>query len=211
MLVATWQGQLTLGREAYKLAPMFVSAVAVPDEQLAIQVAEREGGATTPLARGAFTCLYDRHAPALAAFLAARVRRSELDDVQQVVWHRVWDMLSRQPFSGHFRGWLFTVARNYLIDLRRKHTPDALPAELDLSDEAQETPAAQLLDAERWHILGRCLARLDAALAELVRGRLGGQSYDELCARLNLEPAKAHRMFHTAKDQLQACVQHALA
>ena len=60
-------------------------------------------------------------------------------------------------------------------------------------------------------ILTRCLSRLQVELADLVRSRLSGESYDDICARLSLPPARAHKLFHTAKAQLTTCVeQHGL-
>jgi RNA polymerase sigma factor (sigma-70 family) len=182
------------------------------DEELAAQAAQRDAaGRPAEFARRACSALYDRHAPSLLAFLAARVAQSQIDDVHQAVWQRVWEMLTKQPFTGHFRGWLFTVARHYLIDLSRKRLPDEMPEGVDMTDVDQDAPPAQLLDTERWQVLRGCLEKLDRSAADLVRGRLGGEAYDVLCERLGLEPARAHRLFHTAKEQLQSCVQHALA
>jgi RNA polymerase sigma factor (sigma-70 family) len=120
-------------------------------------------------------------------------------------------MLTKQRFEGHFRGWLFTVARHYLIDLSRKRMPETLADGIDVTDVDQDAPPTQLVDAERWQVLRGCLEKLDRAAADLVRGRLGGEAYETLCERLGLEPARAHRLFHSAKEQVQSCVQHAMA
>ena len=104
------------------------------DEKLAAQAAARDAaGRPSDGARQAFSQLYDRHAPSLFAFLAARVRRSQVDDVHQVIWQRLWEILLRQPFEGHFRGWLFKIARNYLIDLSRKHVTEPLAEGADVT------------------------------------------------------------------------------
>jgi len=201
---------LTIVIGARKLARMSALSpvVTASDELLASRIADRDGrGQPSEPARRACEELYDRFAPALTAFLASRVQRSQLDDVHQVVWQRVWEVLIRQPFDGHFRGWLFTLARNYLIDLSRKSAPQNLPDDLDVAEAEDDSPVTNLLDAERWRVLRACLDSLEPTLAELIRGRLGGRSYEELCGSLGLEQPRAHRLFHTAKQQVERCVE----
>ena len=57
--------------------------------------------------------------PLLRAFLLARVARSEVDDLDQLAWLRVWKSLPDAD-PGPFRAWLFQIARNALIDHSRK-------------------------------------------------------------------------------------------
>ena len=66
------------------------------------------------------------------------------------------------------------------------------------------------LEQERKEALERCLKALKSELAELVRARLGGDSYTEICGRLGLRPEQAHKLFHQAKAQLKTCVEGAL-
>src|SRR5215212_5383013 len=69
----------------------------------------------------AFRALYDRHAPALYAFLQRLLGRlrSEADDALQDVWLRAARDLRR--FHGHstFRTWLFGIAVNRCRELLR--------------------------------------------------------------------------------------------
>ena len=66
--------------------------------------------------------------------------------------------------------------------------------------------AAGALEEERRKRLAECLKRLDSESAAIVRARLAGEGYEELCARLGLTPARGHKLFHTAKTRLQDCV-----
>jgi RNA polymerase sigma-70 factor (ECF subfamily) len=180
------------------------------DEELAVRAARpRTPAAALRGAHEAFDALYERHARPLLAFLAGRVRRSDLSDVQQVVWQRVWEHLEDKFEGGSFRGWLFQIARNYLIDLSRRQRPVPTEASLDRTDDKAVPPEEVLLDQERQQLLRRCLKRLPAKQAELVRGRLGGEDYEAIGSRLGLTPAQAHKMFHTAKTALQECIQRA--
>jgi RNA polymerase sigma-70 factor (ECF subfamily) len=180
------------------------------DEELATRAARpRTPASALSAAQQAFDALYERHARPLLAFLAGRVRRSDLGDVSQVVWQRVWEHLEDKFDGGSFRGWLFQIARNYLIDLSRRKQPVVVEQLPDRTDDKAKRPDEVFLGREQQQLLQRCLERLPAKQAELVRGRLGGEDYEEVGSRLGLTPAQAHKLFHTAKTALQACVQRA--
>jgi RNA polymerase sigma-70 factor, ECF subfamily len=182
------------------------------DEQLAAVVA-RQGDSDRAMlaARVAFERLYLRHAPLLLAFLASRVPTGEREDIHQDVWQRVWQHLPDQFRGGSFRAWLHQIARNALIDHARKRRPEPLENEDRLADGRSGYADARLIERERAEALRRCLSKLTAETAELVRARLGGDPYQDICPRLGLTPARAHKLFHMAKEQLQACLERALA
>jgi RNA polymerase sigma-70 factor (ECF subfamily) len=175
------------------------------DEQLAQRARSREPAEALRAAQDACRELYRRQAPGLLAFLAARVPRADLEDVHHEVWMRVWKHLPAHFDGSHFRGWLYRIARNYLVDRARRRRPEG-ELEEDRPDPRSSTPEESLLEEERRRLLADCMKRLNATLAELVRGRLGGEDYGQLCARLGLAPERAHKLFHTAKTQLQDCV-----
>jgi DNA-directed RNA polymerase specialized sigma24 family protein len=94
-----------------------VSEADQTDEQLAAAAARRgDSDRASPMARDAFERLYRRHASLLLAFLAARARPSDRDDLHQEVWRRAWDHLLQQFDGRDFSAWLFQIARNALID-----------------------------------------------------------------------------------------------
>jgi DNA-directed RNA polymerase specialized sigma24 family protein len=68
-----------------------------------------------------------------------------------------------------------------------------------------------MLARERAEALRRCLEKLEATVVELVRARLAGEDYVAICQKLNLKPARAHKMYHQAKGQLQSCVERELS
>lgn len=176
------------------------------DEKLAAAVARRERSEQDlDAAQDAFRHLYERHARILLAFLSARVERGDLEDVHQEIWQRVWKQAPKGFKGGHFRAWLYTIARNYLIDRSRKKKPESLP-EGELADPRARTDAI-LDEQERMEILKHCLDRLGADLASVMRARLAGDSYEEICARSGLGTAQAHKLVYQAKEQLQNCVQ----
>jgi RNA polymerase sigma factor (sigma-70 family) len=182
------------------------------DEALANIISQRQLPHGNPAAaKQACEELYFRHAGQLLSFLAARVPKSDLEDVHQGVWQRVWQHLPDKFHGGNFRAWLYQIARNHLIDLGRKRCPEPLAETNELPDIRQAAQAADLLDEERRTALARCLERLTSQEASLVRARLAGESYSEICVRLDMKVEGLHKLFHKAKHQLQTCVERALS
>ena len=177
----------------------------VSDEQLAAAITQ-----SWQTAHALYGQLYDRHAPRLLAFLRTRARPSQVEDVHQEVWKRVWNALPTGFRGGNFRAWLFEVARNYLVDLgrRQRHAPAELHPDAPLpADDRQLPPDALLMEEERQAQLRRCLGRLDPAAAELVKARLAGEAYEAICRRIGLKPNQAYKVFHEAKEQLRQCLE----
>jgi RNA polymerase sigma factor (sigma-70 family) len=180
------------------------------DEQLAsVMRRPRDSAAALTAAQGACRDLYRRHAGPLLAFLAARAPRADLEDVHHAIWLRVWEQMPGHFDGAHFRAWLYSVARNYLIDQSRRRRPETTDQEGEWADPRPGGPEEKVMEEERRQALERCLQRLAAELADLVRGRLKGEDYPELCRRLGLTPTRAHKLFHAAKTQLQECVNRA--
>jgi RNA polymerase sigma factor (sigma-70 family) len=180
------------------------------DARLAeLVVRQKDSAEASQGARVAFDQLYGRHASRLVGFLAARVKRSDLDEVHQEVWLRVWERLPRSFHGGDFTAWLYQTARNYVIDRSRKKRPLALGELPDFADD-RPAPDAVLVERERRAALVHCLGRLEVRAAELVRSRLAGDSYEEICPRLGLKPESAHKMFSRAKAILREAVAQVL-
>lgn len=77
--------------------------------------------------RDAFEALVDRHQSSLLGFFIRHLRDPQLaEDLAQEtllrVYNQSWDYLPR----GCFRGWMFRIARNLLIDSTRRRSHDAL-------------------------------------------------------------------------------------
>lgn len=162
-------------------------------------------GQADPVDTEEFLALYDEHARPLLAWLACRVARSDLDDVHQEIWTKVWAK-KRQSFKGgNFRAWLFTVARNHLVDRHEKKpaTPLLPDPEEARVDQAQRTPSAIVIDRERHEALAACLARLGDVQRRVVEMRLAGSDYDSISAALGITVAQAHSHFFAAKRKLR--------
>ena len=63
------------------------------------------------------------------------------------------------------------------------------------------------MDEEKILALRSCIESLEVDAVRLVKGRIAGVSYAELCGQLSLSVSGAHKMFFSAKKRLQECVQ----
>lgn len=167
--------------------------------------ASRPDEEKTPAATREFLALYDEHARLLLAWLATRVSRSDLEDVHQEIWTKVWAKKARSFQGGNFRAWLFTVARNHLHDRREKKPATPL---LDDPEAAQIDPRQQpaigiVIDRERHDRLVAFIDLLPDVRRRVMRARLEGADYESIAAALGITTSQAHSHFFAAKRQLQ--------
>jgi len=149
--------------------------------------------------------LHDEHAPALWAYCLRLTGRdaARAQDVCQETLLRAWrhpEVLSRP--SASVRGWLFTVARNVVIDewrsrrLRPEVVTDTPPeAAVDHDD------VDRLLEA--W-VLGEAMSRLSAEHREVLREcYLLGHSVAEAADRLGVPGGTVKSRTHYALRALR--------
>jgi RNA polymerase sigma-70 factor (ECF subfamily) len=184
--------------------------IAPSDEQLAEIIARRQQpDGCWQAARRACEQLYLRHARRLLSFLSARVSRNDLEDTHQAIWQKVWHRLPGGFHGGNFRAWLYQIARNHLIDARRKKKLKTAKDEaLDVEGRESEAEIV-IVEREENAILERCLAKLSDDAARVVRARLAGESYGEICRRTGWKLDRAQKLFLQAKHLLQVCVERA--
>jgi RNA polymerase sigma factor (sigma-70 family) len=129
-------------------------------------------------------------------FIRARVgSHADAEDILQDVWRQLITAIEDGPIE-HVLSWLYTTARNRIIDQYRKPkmaSLDALAAEFDHEDEGFELPESLLRDAatpENDDLRNLFWEQLQAALAELPKEQrqvfvwheLEGLSFQEIAA-----------------------------
>lgn len=160
--------------------------------------------------RGDLAGLYERYAWRLLALLKNTLNVPEecLEDLHHDVWLKVGPALSAKPFKGHFRGWLFHIARNVVIDWRRRQR-GAVPLPERLVDRNNPAPLAEVFREEEQALLGRCLKCLSEAERSVFRLRLAGADHPEICRQLGISVKVAYGLFDEAKRKLKECVKKA--
>ena len=154
----------------------------------------------------AFAELYDRHAPALAAWLR---RRSDPDTAQELLaetFAEAWCSRRRfKPERGSARSWLFGIAQHLLFGYYRRLEVEGrarrklgVVLEAPVYDEADARLDAAALRAD----LAVSLARLAPGVREAVFLRVVEQlDYDELGRRLGCSsPAARLRVSRGLRD-----------
>lgn len=71
--------------------------------------------------RQAFVALYDRYVTSIERYIAARTGSSDVEDLVSATFTRALARIQTyQPERGSFAAWLFTIARNAVIDHYRE-------------------------------------------------------------------------------------------
>jgi RNA polymerase sigma-70 factor (ECF subfamily) len=101
--------------------------------------------------------------------LCLTASRPTAEDLFQETWFRVLERGTQYNGKTSFEGWLFTIARNLVIDLHRRRKPDSLEV-LDEPpiDSAQPSPLDQAARREREQRMQASLGRLPALYREVL-------------------------------------------
>ncbi len=101
----------------------------------------------------AFQTLYECYARPLFTFFLGYTADARLaEELVNDTFMRVWQALPRYREEGHFRAWLFRIARNLAADQyrRNKHCPEEVPFRSDEHSNFQEPPAQAALNNLAW-------------------------------------------------------------
>ena len=171
----------------------------------------------------AFTRLYDRHERATWRFIRHRLgaqHEGAADDVLQETWISVARAAPRYVATARFTTWLFTVARNRVIDHQRAQSNamlsiDAPLAGADPEDDgerwadrvaadASEGPQARIESREQAQAFLDALAQLpDAQREAFVLQAEGGLSIDEVASATGVGAETAKTRLRYAKARLR--------
>ncbi len=166
-----------------------------------------------PVRERKLAVLYQEHARSVLAFLKARLGcREDAEDVSQTVWCEVQRRFE-QFDGGHFRGWVFSIARSRLIDHRRKQKrqPQRLEIEHDPADPTGEELDMTAQFDDRKQAFRDCLGKLSSEFRQAVEVRMQAEDYATISQRIGVPAATLMTRFHRSKAQLQDCVGRTLS
>ena len=161
----------------------------------------------------AFQSLVERH-QALVAGTVARMlgSNSEVEDITQQVFIRVWKSAGRYVARAKFTTWLLKITRNLVFnEMRRAKRHPHLPIQIDpeaeelpLKDETTETPDASLLKSELQQAIENAIARLpETQRMALVLRRYEDLSYEEIAEILELSLPAVKSLLFRARTELR--------
>jgi RNA polymerase sigma-70 factor, ECF subfamily len=149
---------------------------------------------------------YREYGPALLAYLCARLTRSVAEEIHHDVW--VTALEHTLTLRGNdLRRWLFRVTRNALLDYTKKASTRRERAGLDGFDTSSSRRGDQaVLDTEELiTALHECIEGLPEIFQKVVRGKLSGESPDDLAKSLGISRATVDSRFYRAKELLAEC------
>ena len=168
-----------------------------------VMAAAREGS------EWALAALYRELQPRLLGYLRTR-DWSEAEDIASETWMAVTRGLPRfQGDEAGFRGWVFTIARRRLIDLRRSQARRPPTTPMD-NDDARATATVEAADGEviRSAATTEALERIDTlppTQAEIVRLRIvAGLTADQVAKVVGKRAGTVRVLQHRALRRLAA-------
>ncbi len=161
----------------------------------------------------AFEQLIERH-QALVAGTVARMlgSNSDVEDIAQQVFIRVWKSARRYVPRAKFTTWLLKITRNLVFnELRRskRHAHVSLQsepgaAEVPLKDETNPTPDASLLETELQRAIEEAIMQLpESQRMALVLRRYEQLSYEQIAEVLDLSVPAVKSVLFRARTELR--------
>lgn len=162
----------------------------------------------------AFERLIERH-QALVAGTVARMlgSNSDVEDIAQQVFIRVWKSAGRYVPRAKFTTWLLKITRNLVFnELRRSkrhaHVPlqvEPNAEELPLKDEKNPSPDASLLEVELQRAIEKAIMKLpDTQRMALILRRYEEFSYEEIAEVLDLSVPAIKSLLFRGRTELRA-------
>jgi len=166
------------------------------------------GGDTT-----AFEQLIERH-QALVAGTVARMlgSNSDVEDIAQQVFIRVWKSAGRYVARAKFTTWLLKITRNLVFnEMRRAKRHPHLPVQIEpeaeeipLKDETTASPDATLLQTELQAAIEKAITLLpETQRMALVLRRYEELSYEEIADVLDLSVPAVKSLLFRARTELR--------
>jgi RNA polymerase sigma-70 factor, ECF subfamily len=161
----------------------------------------------------AFEQLIERHQSLVAGTVARMLGgNSDVEDIAQQVFIRVWRSAGRYVARAKFTTWLLKITRNLVFnEMRRAKRHPHLPAQIEpqadempLKDEAAATPDATLLQAELQAEIEKAIMLLpDTQRMALVLRRYEELSYEDIAEVLDLSVPAVKSLLFRARTELR--------
>jgi RNA polymerase sigma-70 factor, ECF subfamily len=174
------------------------------DAELLARVGERD--------REAFEILYGRYVrPVFGLALRRLGDRGHAEDAVQEAFAAIWRSASTyRPERGAAGGWLYTVARNAIVDRLRRNGP-TVDAELPELASAEPGPAQQAEDSDVAWRVHRALEELQPREREVIElAYWSGMSQSEVAQYLHLPLGTVKTRTRSALARLASMLEGAL-
>jgi RNA polymerase sigma-70 factor (ECF subfamily) len=161
----------------------------------------------------AFEKLVERHQSLVAGTVARMLgSNSDVEDIAQQVFIRVWKSAGRYVAKAKFTTWLLKITRNLVFNEMRRakrhpHVPVQIEPnaeEIPLKDEQTQAPDATLLESELQEAIEKAIELLpDTQRMALVLRRYEELSYEEIAEVLDLSVPAVKSLLFRARTELR--------
>jgi len=157
----------------------------------------------------AYAQLYDRYLKQVYRYFLLRLgQQQEAEDLTSQVFLAALEALPTYQHDGHFRAWLFGIARRKLAYALRRRRPQVRLDELGDLPDADETPLTKLVRSEDLNRLVLAFSRLMESDRELLSLRFGAQlSFSEMARLLKRKESavkmSVYRLLERLEEQLE--------
>jgi RNA polymerase sigma-70 factor (ECF subfamily) len=161
----------------------------------------------------AFEQLVERHQVLVAGTIGRMLgNNSDVEDIAQQVFVRVWKSASRYVPRAKFTTWLLKITRNLVFNelrRRKRHAVSPLQSEpegeeMQLKDERGQTPAASLLEGELQGAIESAIAALpETQRMAVVLRRYEELSYEEIAEVLDQSVPAVKSLLFRARTELR--------
>lgn len=162
----------------------------------------------------AFETLIERHQGLVIGTIARMLgSNSDVEDLAQQVFLRVWRNAGRYLPRAKFTTWLLKITRNLVFNEMRRtkrhtHVPiqtDTPGEELPMKDESVSSPAETLLEQELQQAIEAAILELpETQRMALVLRRYETRSYEEIAEILDLSVPAVKSVLFRARTELRA-------
>ena len=162
----------------------------------------------------AFETLVERHQSLVGGTVAHMLgSNSDVEDISQQVFIRVWKSARRYVPRAKFTTWLLKITRNLVFnELRRSKRHAHIPLQTDpgaeefpLKDEKNPTPDASLLETELQQAIDDAIAQLpESQRMALILRRYEQLSYEEISEVLDLSVPAVKSVLFRARTELRS-------
>ncbi|MBI4240074.1 MAG: sigma-70 family RNA polymerase sigma factor [Candidatus Rokubacteria bacterium] len=158
--------------------------------------------------QAAFQALYDRHHRGVFNFLLRSLGDSQIaEDLLQETFLRVFTHREEYRPTAAFRTWLFTIARNLLVDQLRQRSGSRELADgepVELVEDPGATPLQQAEAQELGEWLQAAVLKLSPSQREvLLLSRFAGLSHEEIARITGISPVAVRVTLHRALRRLR--------
>ncbi len=162
---------------------MEIEEYIIADDATLVALVLNEGDHT------AFESLVGRYRESIYHLMLARSgSQQDADDLLQETLIKVYINLSRYDTNYTFGQWIYTIARNTLIDMKRKRHEDfSLDDRFSLSESAMPSPEQRVIDNQNRSQIEASIAQLSQTHQQLFKMRFFDEySYEEIAEKLSM-------------------------